>query len=421
MASSYELWLTDDSGRRITLLKGMSFFSYSRAVKGFSTIEVGLPYRAFKQQVFPVFEPDRRIEVWRSPKTGIPLRLEGVYLLRKPAIYTRVEDGINMIVFYGRGLRDLLARRVVIQAAGTSYTRKEMEIDDMMKEIVSEQMLYGYALDPDGAVSLSRGWPEAEFFVQAKQGLGPVIAHSFADRNVLDTLKDLQSASFQLHDLSIANEKIYFDIATYTTGNSGYIQEEATEDAILDELGNPILAETRNMNALRFETYAGLYKNGQDRTTGVVFSVENNNLKEPYFSENHLQERNSVIVKGFGRGDSREWVIVDGDGVHSSRWNRCEIFKDASNEPDQDLLEDFGYATLHENRPEETMEAVFLNVPPSADTPSSLYGIDWDLGDLLPVFYADRQFNSEVTIVYVAVNDKGRETITGRSEPDASN
>ena len=86
MASRYELWLLDDSGRRITLLEDMAFFSYSRTVKGFSTVLVGIPYDAFVGKIYPIFEPDRRIEVWRSAGFGIPLRREGVYLLRKPKI-----------------------------------------------------------------------------------------------------------------------------------------------------------------------------------------------------------------------------------------------------------------------------------------------------------------------------------------------
>ena len=139
MPSSYEFWLLDDRGKRIILLKNMAFFSYSRTVKGFPTLIIGIPYKEFADQVHPVFEPDRRIDVWRSPETGLPLRREGTYLLRLFKIYTREGDGVSIIVFYGRGPTDFLRRRYAIQAAGFPQTRKEGFIDDIMKEIVTRR------------------------------------------------------------------------------------------------------------------------------------------------------------------------------------------------------------------------------------------------------------------------------------------
>jgi len=159
---------------------------------------------------------------------------------------------------------------------------------------------------------------------------------------------------------------------------------------------------------------------GIDRTTGLVFSVENNNLEAPYYSKSHFDENNSVIVKGFGRGDSRLWDVVDGDTITLSRWNRVETYKDASTEPDQDKLADFAYEPLSKNAPREELSAVFLNTPGSADTPRSLYGLDWDMGDLVPVEYADQRWNVEIDIVYIAKDENGVETISGRSNINAS-
>jgi hypothetical protein len=53
------------------------------------------------------------------------------------------------------------------------------------------------------------------------------------------------------------------------------------------------------------------------------------------------------------------------------------------------------------------------------NTPRSLYGIDWDMGDLLKVNYAGKQFEIEVINVYVSVNENGEEKITGRNAQDA--
>lgn len=424
MASSYELWLLDDTGRRIALLQNMSFFAYSRSTHGLGTFEAGFPLEAYRKLYPPIFQPDLRVDVWRSPREGIPMRREGMYLLRMPRVYTREEDAMDIIVIYGRDLKDLLNRRIVAQPAGTSYTRKSDEIDDMMKAIVREQFLYGTVTDVDMVVDNTRAMPQDEFFVQPDQALGPTYTKTFAERNVMDILRELHDASRQLYYTNpLTDLKIYFNIVPVDIrAMIEYILDEETGLPIEDESGNGYLVDESSSGAnadigFRFETYAGLF--GQDRTDGLVFSKENNNVRDLAWSISHLEERNSAVVKGFGRGDSREWTVVDNTpAVNASRWNRVEVFVDASTEPDQTRLEDFGYPALEEHKPDEKITATFLNVPASPDTPESLYGVQWDLGDLLPVYYVGRKFDVEVDVVYVGVDEDGTETITGRNEVD---
>lgn len=390
MPSKYEVWLTDDAGNKLLLMKEWQTLSYSRSILGLSTFTIITPYREFVKQISPYFQPDRRVEVYRSPSEGMPSRREGVYMLREPRVYTRESDSVQMLQFYGRSGLDLLRRRTVIQAAGTSWTRKTGAIDDLMKEIVREQMLYGSALDETGTLDPTRYYPSGEFTVQADLTLGPSVTVNCADRNVRDILEELKDASFQLAKEDTANSKIYFDVVPTLTG-------------------------------FEFQTFADLY--GTDRTTGVVFSVENGNLNPPYYSNSHLEEVNVVYVKGFGRGDSRQVEVVsDDDRINSSRWNRCEGFRDASTEPDQDKLANIGRQNLWEGMPVEQLTAEFINTPGGPDAPRSLYGVDWDLGDLLPVEYAGKRLDIEVGIVYVAVDENGIESISGRNEVEnASN
>ena len=242
---------------------------------------------------------------------------------------------------------------------------------------------------------------------------------------MLDVLHELQEASIQLHeDNPLTDERIYFDIiAQDIEGFEIYILDE-DGDPILDEAGEPLLDERSGDSSisqtLKFVTYAGL--RGQDRTaSALIFSVKNNNLEAPYYTKDHMAEENSVIVKGFGRGDSRPSArVTDTQSANASRWNLCEGFQDASTEPDQTNLEDYAYPKLRQSAAQEEISAVFLNVPGSEDTPRSLYGVDWDLGDLLPVEYAGKQLNVEVDIVYVAIDESGKETISGRNKVNAS-
>lgn len=418
MASLYEFWLLDDTGRRLMLLNDFTFFSYSRSVRGYGTFEIGLPYKPFSERISPNFKVDWRVDVWRSPGIGYPMRREQTYLLRMYRIYTR-NDGVQIITFYGRDPKDLLNRRYIIQAAGTQWARKTDLADDMMKAIVREQMLFGNALDPDGVLDTTRAFPTGEFLVQGDLGLGPSISQNFSDRNVLDTLKDIQNATAQLAlDEVSGYQKIYFDVVPIEI--AGLVKEmqaaAVPTGPLFKEAGLTTLAQISSIRnaelGFRFETYAGL--RGIDRTANQVFSQENNNLQYPYYSKSHLEEMNTIIVKGFGRGDSREYdIIADADRVNLSRWARYEGFVDASSEPDQTKLANEGEAMLYKRRPDDELSVTFLNIPGGPDSPRSLYGIDWDMGDLLPVEYAGKRFNVECEIVHVALSEEGKENITG--------
>lgn len=417
--SQYEFWLTDDQGVRLKLIDDFFFASYTRSTMGFGTLELGVSYDLFLAEIQPVFRPDWRVEVWRSPSEAYPLRMERIYFLRKPKIYKRETDNVQVVVFYGRDPKDLLARRHIIQASGTDAASKTDEIDDMMKQVVREQMVYGTVLDQNSGQDNTRAYPQGQFAAQANNSLGPIITRSFADKNVLDAIKELKETSFQLYDEDpFLNRKIYFDVVEKSiTGGEIYILAEDLE-IILDESGDGLLDEQSlglvGGFGFEFRTYADM--RGSDRTAGLVFSVENGNLEAPWWSKDHLDEVNSVYVKGQGRGESRAVVHVeDLSRVNSSRWNRSESVQQATYETDLTALEAVGNLELNEGKPAQEFYATFLNTPGDESTPRSLYGIDWDLGDILPVSFTTQMINCEVVIVYVSIDENGKETILGRN------
>lgn len=424
MPATYELWLLDDAGRRVTLLQNLAYFSYSRSLLGYGTILVGLPYEELRAKVNPVFLPDRMIDVWRSPAEGFPLRRECTYFARLNKIYTRETDNMRMISFTGHDPTDLLARRFVVQAGGSSYTRKTNFVDDMMKAIVREQMLWDSSVDEEGVQDNDRAYPEGSFTVQENGSLGPSVTAGFSDRNVLDVLKELKQTSFQLNQDDPVNRKIYFDVVPYdVTPVVTYILDEVTGDPMLDENGSDFWDESSTTFqpsvGFQFQTFADL--RGLDRRNAIEFSAENSNLQSPYYTQDFLDEVNAVIVKGFGRGESRvsAWV-EDTLRIKASRWNRREAFQDGSQEPEQAKLVNIGYPALYDGFPKEEISAVFLNVPGGPENPRSLYGIDWDLGDLVHISYAGKHFETEIVIVYVAVDENGKETVTGRNKVAAA-
>lgn len=392
----YELWLTDDTGTRITLLtdtRELFFFSYTRTTSGLGTVNFGLSFREFTKKLKPYFRPDWRVDIWRSPAPGVKMRREDVYMLRKPHVYTR-DDGVEAIQFYGRNGIDLLNRRSIVQRAGTTYAKKTDQIDDFMKAIVRQQMLYGSALDEDGVVDNTRAWPQNEFFVQSDVSLGPSITRDFAGRNVLEALKDLSAISFQKNADSSSNRRIYFDVVPRDVSGSATVT------------GAPLGWE--------FQTFVD--QRGSDRTAGVVFSLENENVEQPAYSISHLDEINSIFVTGNGQGSTQIITSVDDNArIQASRWNRVEKVMSAASETTTAALQDAGRNELTKGKPVEDALITLLNSPGGPNVPRSLYGVDWDLGDLIPVNYADKQMEMEINNIYVGVDENGQETITGRT------
>ena len=195
--------------------------------------------------------------------------------------------------------------------------------------------------------------------------------------------------------MNSANRRIYFDVLPLDLSGSA-----TTPSAPL---------------GLTLVTYAD--QRGGDRRLGLEFSPENGNLKDASLIENHLEEVTAVWVGGNGQGASQLITSVeDSARVTSSRWNRVERWKSASSEATATALADAGRADLRKGQPEEQLAATILNAPGGPDTPRSLYGLDWDFGDWVRVNYAGRQFDVEISTVYVAVDEQGNEEITGRSE-----
>ena len=362
MSAAYEFWLTDDAGRKMFLLEDFAFASYSRSTRGYGTILFGMPLDSYLPQAPIIFQPDWRIDVYRSPDYGVLKRRESSYLLRKFRIYDRV-DGVRMIEFFGRSPIDLLRRQSIQYVAdGATLTGK---IDDLMKDLVT------------GAyVPIANLYTPGEFSVESKVALGPTETITPYGKVLLDVITDLKNTSFGRNSVSTANRKIYFDVVEGPglTNGFGYM----------------------------FRTYAD--RRGMDRTKGVVFSAENGNLRQPEYYEDYLDEITACVVNSS--------VSVQNSDRYLSRWNMITRWKSSvSTDASANAAE--AAQILSENGKKISLGAYFLSTPGSPNQPQSLYGVDWDLGDLLPVQYAGKNIQTDVEIVWVSVNEDGEENIVG--------
>jgi hypothetical protein len=365
VSASYEVWLCDDAGRKMAFFPKFSYLSFSRTTRGLGTVLFGLPLQPYLSSVPYLFQPDWRLDIWRSPETGYKSRREGSFFLRKFNIYNN-ETGTPVIQFYGRSPLDILRRWSVSSTAAADYAKTD-NIDDMMKAVVR-----------DGFITTPHVAPAGEFSVDGDLGLGPTISQSFPGKNIRDVITDLKATSFSLNANSSANRRIFFDVVEGPglTNGFGYI----------------------------FRTYADL--RGDDRTNGTVFSVENGNLKTPSYFEDYLDQITSAQCGN---------VTVSGPDTTLSRWNTIQQYM-SSISTDANVQTARANQMLSDGAKKFSFTANFLSTPGNAFQPRSLYGIDWDLGDLLPVQYAGKNMSAEVEIIWLSLNDQGQENIVGSNQ-----
>lgn len=387
MSAAYEVWLTDDTGRRIYLFRNFNFFSYSRSTQGYGTIQLGIPYDFYIKENVPIFKPDWRLDIWRSPQTGVPARRDASFLLRKFTIYERETDHMRILEIFGRSPIDILRRQHYKGSADITD-----QLDDVMKAVVRAQFVTTPSAYSTAPVTVNNSiyTYTGEFAVDLDSGDGPSITQNFYLKNVLDICTDLKKQSIALNEVSSTNKKIYFDV----------IEDES--------IGLP------GGFGYRFRTFAD--RRGKDRTNGLIFSADNGNLGAPTYYEDYLDEITSMFE--YNSGQTWASKSAQSNDRYLSRWNYIEKAETTSEDNDVVALGDV-YTGLNEGKAQIVFSADFLNSPGSLIQPRSLYGVDWDLGDLLPVKYAGKTINAEVAIVYVSLNDQGQENITGKTQVGA--
>ncbi len=371
MGSRYEVYLCDDAGVRIVLLN-FAFMSYARTVTGYSNCTVGLPFDLYQKQVPQIFKPDWRVDIWRSPMEGAPSRREKSFFLRKYIVYTRQEDGVRIIELFGRDAKDIL-RRQYIDSWGIAGTSNY--IDDLMKYVVSNYLI--------GTTSV----PTGELTVESNASAAPLITvPNMLGKNVLAALDELNDDSETMNFSLSSNPIVYFDMI---------------ED------------ETLAMNGFgyRFRTYTNL--RGTDRTAmGNTFSIESGNINNPNYYEDHLDAY--TVYDVFNNDDPTGDASASNTDQNLSRWNYTRAAQ-SSSETDVNVNQTTANTELAKLRRKKVLNVEFVNSPGSLYQPRSLYGVDWDLGDKLPVKYAGQIMNVEIKVVYVSLSDTGEEKITGHT------
>lgn len=281
----------------------------------FADLGVGLP---------ELFELDGQIEFWRChAEYGIDWRKEFEAFHRDPQRWVDA-SGVRRYMSRGVGYADLLARRVILAAAGSPEGAKDGAAETVIKEYVNEQAV------PGAGARATVG-----FTVEADGGGGNTISLARSYRSLLTVCQEIAEIGGG-------------DFAVVSTGPATF----------------------------EFRWYEGQL--GTDRRAAVRFALTFGNMGEPEYALTRSSEANAVLVAGQGEGVDREILWRTDPGLmDDSPWNRREEFVDARDLTTTAGLESRGDARLRERRPVEGLTFRVIQ------TPGTVYGRDYFLGDLV--------------------------------------
>ncbi len=307
---------------------------------------------------------DSRVVIYRQP-SGYARTLDFAGFVRGVRQFRSNE--IQQVELSGPDYNELLTRRIVAYAAGSAEADKAGTADDIMKEYFDENFL-GSATDANRDLS-SYG-----VSIAASTTGGTAVEITAAWENVMDTFQAISDAS-----RAVVANAVYFGMVPLTNGYD-----------------------------MEFRTKPGQW--GMDHrfpggVDGAVwFALERGNLKDPTYQEDSFDELTYAYAGGSGEGASREVVeVTDTDRVGASLFNRREAFYNGSGDETDELV-DGGYARMEEGPSTKTFgfEAV--------QTPGTLYGVHYHLGDRVTATYGNITFNPHVAAVNIQAN-RENETI----------
>lgn len=363
MATQYEVYLANQFGENIAFLDTFKSLSWQRVLNGIGSYTISFPGSQFD---FVWWGLDRQLKIYRIPD-GAAKQLVMVGFMRY--IEEQYQGDNRTIFIKGVDGNELLTRRIINYAAGSSEAKKTGPGDDVMKEFVDEAMGPS-APAADDLTSLG-------FSIEADLGAAPSISLAVAKRNLLDVLLQIADNSRQ------AGTRLYWDIVNPTP------------------------------ETFEFRTY--INQRGVDRTTGnarLVFSPEFGNVVDPVLIRDFRNEATIAVVGGGGEGTARAIETVTAtDRATQSAWNRRYTFVDARNSgTDPTTLQDKGNSRLNERRPLVLFSAGIQNVI------NNRYGVNWNLGDRVIAQMTDFSTEAEITSVQGQKLPSGMEKITARIE-----
>lgn len=224
-----------------------------------------------------------------------------------------------------------------------------------------------------------------------RSGTASTVMRAYVDANIGPSAP----APRKIPALTLATDPLSGS-TVYGSARFDVLGELLTGLAAVDGLGFDVLQQG---DSLEFRVYVPT-----DKSDEIRMDVANDTLTSTKFSFS-APGATLAIVGGEGQGTSRTFRQVTTASSTSAQaaWNqRIEVFLDQNNTSDTNELDQAGLETLAEVGATQ----VSLEVVPSSDT-TMVYGVDWNLGDLVTVVVDEDQLSATVTSVAIKIQADG--------------
>ena len=345
MSVVWQVRLKNAVGKYVAVVDDWWGFSIAPYVNGLGAWAVQVNA---EDPVVEQFDLDGQVEFWwRDNARGIGWSLEHEGVVRNMAYYLDSQGGL-VAEISGRGYNDLLVRRIIEAAAGSSGGTKSGVAETIIKAWVTAQA--GSGAGARAITGLS---------VEADGATGDTVPMAAAYDLLYETCRAIATVGGG-------------DFAVVGTGAAAY----------------------------EFKWYEGQL--GDDKTDSVVFALGNGNMASPKLTVSRADEVNAVLVAGQGEAEKRETVWrTDAPRIAESGINRREKFQDARQESSTAGLNALGDIALKAGEPKRSLQFQIQQ------TVGSAYGIHYGLGDLVSAEFMGDRVTKKIMGVTITVNARG--------------
>lgn len=356
MAVEYKVRIYSRTGTLVYELVDYTALAYTREVNAPGMAVVTLPG---EHAAVAGVDLDYQLEIWRRNQTySLDWYRDFSGLVRD--VERRAEDdGVRSAILYAPGDLSLLGRAIVAYKADTANRCKftTAKAETILKNLVKYNATSSGTL-VDGRV---RAVDIGGITVQADGAGGNTLDVACAWQNLLGALQD---------------------VAAVGGGDFDLVKTGAA--------------------AWEFRWYAGQL--GTDRSATVLFSLARGNMAAPVLTRNTLSERTVAIVGGQGEAAARAVAVRTGAN-HNASYNSVETFVDARQMTTTAGLEAAGDRALAEAQARYTLTFDVVQ------TPATLYGAHYDLGDLVTASFEEYSGVKKITGVAVEFTSEGDERV----------
>ncbi len=370
MAARYQVIVRNQAGAQVALLTTWYSLEYTVRLNDIGTYTLEIDGEL---SIVPEFVVDGQIEIRRRDIDAVPTidwYTDFRGFQRTQARQTDA-DGRSRFASIGVDPKHLLARRVILFRAESAGADKTGPGETVMKDYVNENAGPGATAPPRLFAGAFPG-----LTIQASGGAGSTWEGAKPYRPLFRTVREIADAT-----------AVDFDLV-FTDGATLEFRAEA-EPLGLDRTTTGI-DPTTGLNA------AG--------NAPLIFSLDHGNMEVPALTNHRIDEVTAAIVIGQGAEGNRAVVERTSAATADSAFNRIESVRKATQDDATAALNAVGDAMLQELQARETFLFDALQIP------STLYGRDYFVGDLVTARYQAIERNLKITAATIKVQE-GVETI----------